>query len=47
MPLQEVVEAEGRLIDSHVMENIFDKVVAPISAVEPSGRNCSGTGEGA
>src|ERR1035441_584008 len=27
MPLQEVVEAEGHLIDSHVMENIFDKVV--------------------
>jgi lysine-ketoglutarate reductase/saccharopine dehydrogenase-like protein (TIGR00300 family) len=27
MPFQEVVEAEGHLIDSHVMENIFDKVV--------------------
>jgi len=27
MYLQEVVEAEGHLIDSHVMENIFDKVV--------------------
>jgi hypothetical protein len=27
MPVQEVVEAEGHLIDSHVMENIFDKVV--------------------
>ncbi len=27
MPIQEVVEAEGHLIDSHVMENIFDKVV--------------------
>lgn len=27
MKLQEVVEAEGHLIDSHVMENIFDKVV--------------------
>ena len=27
MHLQEVVEAEGHLIDSHVMENIFDKVV--------------------
>jgi lysine-ketoglutarate reductase/saccharopine dehydrogenase-like protein (TIGR00300 family) len=27
MPLQEVVEAEGHLIDSHIMENIFDKVV--------------------
>ena len=27
MPLHEVVEAEGHLIDSHVMENIFDKVV--------------------
>ncbi|MGP8247144.1 MAG: TIGR00300 family protein, partial [Bryobacteraceae bacterium] len=28
MPFQEVVEAEGHLIDSHIMENIFDKVVA-------------------
>ena len=27
MHLQETVEAEGHLIDSHVMENIFDKVV--------------------
>lgn len=27
MQLQEVVEAEGHLIDSHVMESIFDKVV--------------------
>ncbi len=27
MHLQEVLEAEGHLIDSHVMENIFDKVV--------------------
>jgi len=27
MHLQEVVEAEGHLIDSHVMENIFDTVV--------------------
>ena len=27
MQAQEVVEAEGHLIDSHVMENIFDKVV--------------------
>jgi len=27
MQLQEIVEAEGHLIDSHVMENIFDKVV--------------------
>jgi lysine-ketoglutarate reductase/saccharopine dehydrogenase-like protein (TIGR00300 family) len=27
MQTQEVVEAEGHLIDSHVMENIFDKVV--------------------
>jgi hypothetical protein len=26
-PFQEVVEAEGHLIDSHVMELIFDKVV--------------------
>ncbi|MCC7497867.1 MAG: TIGR00300 family protein [Bryobacterales bacterium] len=27
MPLQEVVEAEGHLIDSHIMERIFDTVV--------------------
>ena len=27
MTFQEVVEAEGHLIDSHVVENIFDKVV--------------------
>jgi lysine-ketoglutarate reductase/saccharopine dehydrogenase-like protein (TIGR00300 family) len=27
MPFHEVVEAEGHLIDSHIMENIFDKVV--------------------
>src|SRR5580700_1704004 len=27
MPSEEVVEAEGHLIDSHVMEQIFDKVV--------------------
>src|SRR5947207_12252850 len=27
MPFQEVVEAEGHLIDSHIMENIVDKVV--------------------
>jgi lysine-ketoglutarate reductase/saccharopine dehydrogenase-like protein (TIGR00300 family) len=27
MPFQEVVVAEGHLIDSHIMENIFDKVV--------------------
>jgi len=27
MQLQEIVEAEGHLIDSHVMEDIFDKVV--------------------
>ena len=26
-PVQEVVEAEGHLIDSHVMEQIFDTVV--------------------
>jgi len=32
MPVEEVVEAEGHLIDSHVMEQIFDKVV------ESSGR---------
>ena len=28
MQLQEVVEAEGHLIDSHIMEQIFDKVVS-------------------
>src|SRR2546422_11362548 len=27
MEFQEVVEAQGHLIDSHVMEQIFDKVV--------------------
>src|SRR5271157_3641020 len=27
MQFQEVVEAEGHLIDSHIMENIFDQVV--------------------
>src|SRR5215831_4780477 len=27
MSIHEVVEAEGHLIDSHVMESIFDKVV--------------------
>src|SRR5947199_5106186 len=27
MRFQEVVEAQGHLIDSHIMENIFDKVV--------------------
>jgi hypothetical protein len=27
MQFQEVVEAQGHLIDSHVMEQIFDKVV--------------------
>ena len=27
MQFQEVVEAEGHLIDSHIMEQIFDKVV--------------------
>jgi lysine-ketoglutarate reductase/saccharopine dehydrogenase-like protein (TIGR00300 family) len=27
LPFQEVVEAEGHLIDSHIMEQIFDKVV--------------------
>src|ERR1700733_11052023 len=32
MPFEKVVEAEGHLIDSHVMEQIFDKVV------ESSGR---------
>jgi lysine-ketoglutarate reductase/saccharopine dehydrogenase-like protein (TIGR00300 family) len=34
MPFQEVVEAEGHLIDSHVMENIFDKVVEHQSRFE-------------
>src|SRR5271157_3957753 len=28
MPFQEVVETEGHLIDSHIMESVFDKVVA-------------------
>jgi len=39
MPFQEVVEAEGHLIDSHIMENIFDKVVEPFArmAQNPSG----------
>ena len=32
MPFEELVEAEGHLVDSHVMEQIFDKVV------ESSGR---------
>src|SRR5262252_3014815 len=27
MPFQEVVEAQGHLIDSHIVESIFDKVV--------------------
>src|SRR5581483_3137349 len=27
LPLQEVVEAQGHLIDSHIMEQIFDTVV--------------------
>ncbi|MBL8222910.1 MAG: hypothetical protein JNL62_26965, partial [Bryobacterales bacterium] len=27
MPFHEVVEAEGHLIDSHIMEQIFDSVV--------------------
>ena len=27
LPLQEVVEAQGHLIDSHIMERIFDTVV--------------------
>jgi lysine-ketoglutarate reductase/saccharopine dehydrogenase-like protein (TIGR00300 family) len=27
MPFQEVVETEGHLIDSHIMESVFDKVV--------------------
>jgi lysine-ketoglutarate reductase/saccharopine dehydrogenase-like protein (TIGR00300 family) len=34
MHLEEVVEAEGHLIDSHVMENIFDKVVEHHSRFE-------------
>src|SRR5438874_616529 len=27
MPFEELVEAEGHLVDSHMMEQIFDKVV--------------------
>src|SRR6202171_6460314 len=27
LPLQEVVEAQGHLVDSHIMEQIFDTVV--------------------
>ena len=27
LPLSEVVEAQGHLIDSHIMERIFDAVV--------------------
>jgi len=34
MPFEEVVEAEGHLIDSHVMENIFDQVVQHNSRFE-------------
>jgi len=34
MQLEEVVEAEGHLIDSHVMENIFDQVVEHHSRFE-------------
>ncbi len=34
MPFQEVVESEGHLIDSHVMEAIFDKVVEHNSRFE-------------
>src|ERR1051325_1284920 len=34
MSFQEVVEAEGHLIDSHIMENIFDKVVEHDSRFE-------------
>src|SRR5215469_16933430 len=34
MQFQEVVEAEGHLIDSHIMENIFDKVVEHDSRFE-------------
>jgi lysine-ketoglutarate reductase/saccharopine dehydrogenase-like protein (TIGR00300 family) len=34
MPFEEVVEAEGHLIDSHVMENIFDQVVEHHSRFE-------------
>ena len=34
MPFEEVVEAEGHLIDSHIMENIFDKVVEHDSRFE-------------
>jgi lysine-ketoglutarate reductase/saccharopine dehydrogenase-like protein (TIGR00300 family) len=34
MPFEEVVEAEGHLIDSHAMESIFDQVVAHQSRFE-------------
>ena len=34
MQFEEVVEAEGHLIDSHIMENIFDKVVEHDSRFE-------------
>src|SRR5579862_2456769 len=34
MPFEEVVEAEGHLIDSHVMEQIFDKVVESSGSFE-------------
>ncbi len=39
VPLQEVVEAEGHLIDSHIMERIFDTVV------ECDGRAAQKTGD--
>jgi hypothetical protein len=34
MPFQEVVEAEGHLVDSHIMESAFDKVVEHHSRFE-------------
>jgi lysine-ketoglutarate reductase/saccharopine dehydrogenase-like protein (TIGR00300 family) len=34
MPFQEVVEAEGHLVDSHIMESVFDKVVEHHSRFE-------------
>jgi len=50
MPFQEVVEAQGHLIDSHIMENIFDQVVEHHGRFEVEqfrigrrqAKNCSG-----
>src|SRR5689334_18673675 len=39
MQLNEVVEAEGHLIDSHIMEQIFDKVVEHNGRVEAPGHD--------